>query len=161
MVASGTWSSTSSRSARCPSLAVLPADQHACQTYGLVPQSVYPETFHSSASSVLNTLVKSKLREHATILRELAASLRAGVKPGSVDDEQRMQDLLRAKKEELMQEIYSVLTAALGVPPRPDAPFQWEYYDEKDKYGKWEGTPTEFYRAFSGNCPVSLPSICR
>lgn len=125
------------------------------ETYGLVPQSVYPETFHSSASSVLNTLVKSKLREHATILRELAASLRAGVKPGSVDDEQRMQDLLRAKKEELMQEIYSVLTAALGVPPRPDAPFQWEYYDEKDKYGKWEGTPTEFYRAFSGNCPAA------
>lgn len=45
--------------------------------YGIVPQSVYPESTHSSLSGPLNALLKTKLREHALILRRAHANLRA------------------------------------------------------------------------------------
>ncbi|KAF8844688.1 peptidase C1B, bleomycin hydrolase [Paxillus ammoniavirescens] len=123
------------------------------ETYGLVPQPVYPESYHSSASSPLNTLLKTKLREHALTLRALSATLRADT---SISSEQA-QATLRAKKEQLMQEVYTVMTATLGVPPRPDVPFVWEYYNEDGKYCKWEGTPLEFYKAFTARYS---PSDC-
>ena len=97
----------------------------------------------------------TKLREHALTLRALSASLRADVTLPSV----QVQTTLRAKKEQLMQDIYTILTATLGVPPRPDVPFTWEYYDEAGKYSKWEGTPMEFYRAFTAKYAVCLPSL--
>ncbi|KAN0090884.1 Peptidase C1B, bleomycin hydrolase [Tylopilus felleus] len=115
------------------------------ETYGLVPQPVYPESFHSSASGPINTLLKTKLREHALTLRDLSTSLRAD----STLSTDQVQATLRAKKEQLMQEVYTIMTATLGVPPKPDAPFTWEYYNEDGKYGKWEGTPLEFYRMFT------------
>lgn len=115
------------------------------ETYGLVPQPIYPESFHSSASSPINTLLKMKLREHALTLRTLSSSLKA--------DHNISQELaistLRAKKEELMQEVYTIMSATLGVPPKPNAAFTWEYYTEDGKYAKWEGTPLEFYKAFT------------
>lgn len=110
-----------------------------------MPQPVYPESFHSSASGPINTLLKTKLREHALTLRDLSTSLRAD----STLSTDQVQATLRAKKEQLMQEVYTIMTATLGVPPKPDAPFTWEYYNEDGKYGKWEGTPLEFYRMFT------------
>jgi bleomycin hydrolase len=48
-----------------------------------------------------------------------------------------------------MQEVYTVMTATLGVPPSPDARFTWEYYEDgqggSGKAKVWEGTPREFY----------------
>jgi bleomycin hydrolase len=56
---------------------------------------------------------------------------------------------LRAKKEELLQEVYTVITATLGVPIRPDQIFTWEYYEDgpggNGKAKVWRGTPREFY----------------
>jgi bleomycin hydrolase len=116
------------------------------ETYGIVPQPVYPESYHSSLSSPLNALLKTKLREHALILRRLSSSLRteASLSPDVI------LATLRAKKEELMKEIYTVMTATLGVPPTPNDKFTWDYYDENGKAGQWEGTALEFYKAFSG-----------
>ena len=97
-------------------------------TYGLVPQSIYPESLHSSLSGPLNTLLKTKLREHALILRALADTLRfAHVK------EEVVIANLRTKKEELMKEIYHMMTATLGVPPHPNGRFVWEYIDADEK----------------------------
>ncbi|KAI6000615.1 peptidase C1B bleomycin hydrolase [Pisolithus albus] len=115
------------------------------ETYGLVPLPLYPESFHSSASSSLNKLLKLKLREHAITLRSLSATLRTN---SSFTSEQ-ISAMLRAKKEQLLQEVYTIMTATLGVPPKPDTPFTWEYYNEDGKYSKWEGTPLEFYKAFT------------
>ncbi|KAL4080374.1 peptidase C1B, bleomycin hydrolase [Scleroderma yunnanense] len=115
------------------------------ETYGILPQSLYPESFHSSASTSLNNLLKLKLREHALTLRALSVTLRAD--PSLSADQ--IITTLRAKKEVLMQEIYTVMTATLGVPPKPDVSFKWEYYNEDGKYSKWEGTPLEFYKAFT------------
>ncbi|KAH7913143.1 peptidase C1B, bleomycin hydrolase, partial [Hygrophoropsis aurantiaca] len=126
------------------------------ENYGLVPQPVYPESLHSSLSSPVNSLLKVKLREHALILRELSASLR---NDSSLSDETILATL-RAKKESLMKEVYTVMSATLGVPPKPDVPFTWEYYTEDGKYAKWEGTPIQFYKSFSGKyAPVESFSL--
>ncbi|KAK0212955.1 peptidase C1B, bleomycin hydrolase [Desarmillaria ectypa] len=109
------------------------------ENYGVVPQALYPESTHSSLSSPLNALLKTKLREHALILRALSSDLKAGAfSPAEI------QATLRAEKEKLMKEIYTIMTATLGVPPMPDKQFVWEYYDADGKAGRWEGTPIEF-----------------
>ncbi|KAI0699227.1 peptidase C1B, bleomycin hydrolase [Cytidiella melzeri] len=124
------------------------------ETYGVVPQAIYPESFHSSASSPLNSLLKTKLREHALVLRSLASSFRAST--GSSELTSSHLAALRAKKEELMKEVYTVMSAILGVPPLPEnggkAPkFVWEFYDKDGKPGSWEGTPKEFYEIAKGD----------
>ncbi|KAF9449174.1 peptidase C1B, bleomycin hydrolase [Macrolepiota fuliginosa MF-IS2] len=119
------------------------------ETYGIVPQSLYPESTHSSLSSPLNALLKSKLREHALILRDLAVSLR-----GAHVMEDTVLATLRAKKEELIREVYTIMTATLGVPPKPTRKFVWEYIDTDGKVGRWEGSPLEFYEEF-GTKPYS------
>ncbi|KAJ6499410.1 peptidase C1B bleomycin hydrolase [Mycena sanguinolenta] len=113
------------------------------ENYGLVPQSVYPESTHSSLSAPLNALLKTKLREDALILRRAYANLRAQ----SFSHEATIR-ALRLKKEELMKEIYTIMTATLGVPPSPEDKFTWDYYDVDGKPGSWEGTPKEFFKAF-------------
>ena len=121
-------------------------------TYGLVPQSIYPESIHSSHPGPLNSLLKTKLREHALILRALADTLRfAHVK------EEVVIANLRTKKEELMREIYHIMTATLGVPPHPKGRFVWEYIDADEKTGRWEGTPKDYYEQF-GSKPYSVSS---
>ncbi|KAF8198074.1 peptidase C1B, bleomycin hydrolase [Pholiota molesta] len=113
-------------------------------TYGLVPQSLYPESAHSSLSSPLNALLKTKLREHALILRTLADTLRsAHIK------EETVIATLRAKKEELIREVYNIMTATLGVPPNPNRRFVWEYIDSDEKVGRWEGSPKDFFEQFA------------
>lgn len=109
------------------------------ENYGVVPQALYPESTHSSLSSPLNALLKTKLREHALVLRALSSDLKAqALSPAAI------QATLRAEKEKLMKEIYTIMTATLGVPPMPDKQFVWEYYDADGKAGRWEGTPIEF-----------------
>ncbi|KAI0645742.1 peptidase C1B bleomycin hydrolase [Trametes meyenii] len=115
------------------------------ETYGVVPQPVYPESLHSSLSSPVNTLLKTKLREHALILRDLSASLRAN----TALSEEAVLGALRSKKEELLKEVYIVISATLGVPPRAEENFTWDYYDKEGKSGSWTGTPREFYKAFA------------
>ena len=112
--------------------------------YGLVPQSIYPESTHSSLSGPLNNLVKTKLREHALILRRLSASLGAALVPEDI-----ITATLRAKKEDLLKEIYIILTATLGVPPSTHNKFVWEYIDIDGKVGKWEGTPLDLAQSFT------------
>lgn len=108
----------------------------------MIPQPLYPESLHSSLSSPVNTLLKTKLREHALILRDLSASLRA-------DPAISADAALRSKKEALLKEVYVVMSATLGVPPRPDEKQTWDYYDKDGKPGSWTGTPREFYKAFA------------
>jgi bleomycin hydrolase len=118
--------------------------------YGILPQSVYPESLHSSLSGPLNTLLKMKLREHALILRNLYSELQStSLSSASI------KQVLRARKEKLMKEVYRIMTATLGVPPMPNTKFVWEYYDSDGKFGKWEGTPLQYFRVF-GKTPYSV-----
>ena len=113
------------------------------ENYGVVPKILYPESIHSSLSDPLTNLLNTKLREDTLILRKLAGSLRT-----SYVTEEQILITLRSKKEELMNEIYNILTATLGTPPAKDEKFVWEYTDTDGKAGRWEGTPIEFYKAF-------------
>lgn len=112
--------------------------------YGVVPQSVYPESLHSSLSGPLNNLLKRRLREHALILRRLASHLKdrnvVGVAALSA---------LRVEKEKLMKEIYTVMAATLGAPPSPDGAFTWDYYTQDGKAATWTGTPKQFFESFA------------
>ncbi|PSR71750.1 hypothetical protein PHLCEN_2v12354 [Hermanssonia centrifuga] len=116
------------------------------ETYGVVPQTVFPESLHSSLSSPLNALLKTKLREHALILRDLSSSLRSSPQHLS---EAAILSTLRSKKEELMKEVYTVMSATLGVPPSSESKFSWDYYDKDGKAGHWEGTPKDFYKTLA------------
>ncbi|KAJ7703304.1 bleomycin hydrolase [Mycena rosella] len=122
--------------------------------YGIVPQAIYPESTHSSLSGPLNALLKTKLREHALILRRASASLRTQSFP-----QEAIVSALRAKKEELMKEIYTIMTATLGVPPNPNDKFVWDYYDSDGKPGHWEGTPKEYFKAFASKPYSPLDSF--
>jgi bleomycin hydrolase len=95
------------------------------QQYGVVPQAIFPETHSSSKSSPLNKLLTTRLREHALILRRLHSSLAE-----SVLTKTEQLSVLRSRKEELMREVWNVLTVTLGVPPNPDEKFTWEYVDK-------------------------------
>jgi len=120
------------------------------ENYGIVPQSIYPESLHSSLSSPLNGLLKTKLREHALILRDLSASLCEV----NIVKETALATL-RAKKEELIREVYMIMTATLGVPPMPTRNFVWEYNDADGNAGRWEGSPQQLYKEF-GAKPYSV-----
>jgi len=101
--------------------------------YGVVPKSFMPETNSSSDSDSMNTLLVSKLREYAKLLRDRCAQ-------GSSEEE------LRKSKSELLEEFYRMLAIHLGKPPTN---FYWEWRD-KDKVFHRDGvmTPREFYKKY-------------
>ncbi|GAA6062670.1 hypothetical protein JCM10212_000570 [Sporobolomyces blumeae] len=133
--------------------------QALVSTFGLVPQSVYPESFNSSNTGRLDTLVTSKLREYALELRGLyAASMRS--LDESLDSKSHLEkkalaiQSARRRKEAQMEEVYRLLAIALGAPPKPTDTFTWEYYSKSDKkYHKVEATPLSFYK---DHCQVDL-----
>lgn len=105
------------------------------EKYGVVPKYVMPETFHSSNSNMMNNMLNLRLRNDAKILRDMNNK--------GID-----LDGLRAKKEEMMAEVYSILCYCLGEPPKH---FDFEYRDEDDKFHSDRNlTPVEFYNKYSG-----------
>ncbi|KAG0043045.1 hypothetical protein BGZ83_011894 [Gryganskiella cystojenkinii] len=104
--------------------------------YGVVPKSVYPESFSSSNSGKLNALVISKLRDHAVVLRRLAAL------GHSVEQ-------LRHEKEKSLKEIYNILAITLGEPPKGN--FTWAFRNKDKKYFEFENqTPQSYFREHIG-----------
>jgi bleomycin hydrolase len=124
----------------------------------VIPQTIYPESTHSSLSGPLNKLLKTKLREHALVLRDLSSSLRSSGQLSEGD----IIAALRSKKEDLLGEVYNVMSATLGVPPQPHDKFVWDYYDKDGKVGRWEGNAKQFYLVrqksyqFESNLPLFL-----
>ncbi|KAJ5575267.1 cysteine protease [Penicillium hetheringtonii] len=104
------------------------------QKYGLVPHALYPDNYNAQNSSKLNWLLTAKLREHALILRKLAA------KKG--DD--HAAHTLAVSKDRFLKEIHSIVTMLLGPPPNPDHKFGWQYYDSNGTARELRKTPLEF-----------------
>ena len=86
------------------------------------------------ASSKVDNIITSKIREFALILR-------AESKLKSVAS-------LRKMKSEMMAQIYSTLVLTCGSPPGPDETLKWDYYDSDGKFHSWKGTPKEYYAQF-------------
>ncbi|KAG0031775.1 hypothetical protein BGZ82_006833 [Podila clonocystis] len=106
------------------------------QRYGVVPKSVYPESYSSSSSGKLNALVISKLRDHAVVLRHLAAQ------GHSIED-------LRQEKEKSLKEIYNILAITLGEPPKK--PFTWAFRNKDKKLFQFANqTPQSFFKDHVG-----------
>jgi len=99
--------------------------------YGVMPKTFMPETANSNNSDPMNTLLASKLREYAKVIRDMN---------GSSEVE------LRKKKGELLQEFYKMLCINLGVPPEM---FQWEWRDKDGVFHrKGNISPVEFYNEY-------------
>ncbi|KAF9425271.1 hypothetical protein BGZ94_007681 [Podila epigama] len=104
--------------------------------YGVVPKSIYPESFTSSSTGKLNNLVISKLRDFAVVLRRLSAQ---GV---SIEK-------LREEKEKMLKEIYNIMAITLGEPPKK--PFTWSFRNKDKKYFEFTDlTPQSFFRDHVG-----------
>ncbi len=92
--------------------------------YGLVPQSVMPDTFNLKNTRWMNKQLAYKCRQGAMTIREMA-------KQGKTVAQ------LRKAKEEFLAEIYNLLGMFLGLPPTK---FSWAYWDDgpdkKKKGGK-------------------------
>lgn len=98
--------------------------------YGVVPKWIMPETFHSSATAKMVQLLTRKLRKDASVLRESAKNSKTETE-------------LRELKDEMLQEVYAILTRCLGNPPTE---FDFEYKDKDEKYFRVENlTPKTFY----------------
>ncbi|KAF2874630.1 bleomycin hydrolase [Massariosphaeria phaeospora] len=110
--------------------------------YGLVPQTLYPDSYNASNSSAMDRLITTKLREDAIRLRSLAAS---STSP----------EILRAtiatEKEKMLREVHLILTLMLGPPPAPDKAFVWEYYDRDSNLCTLRTRPTAFAKELSDN----------
>tara|TARA_B100002051_G_scaffold275879_1_gene321413 strand:+ start:65 stop:1405 length:1341 start_codon:yes stop_codon:yes gene_type:complete len=105
------------------------------EKYGVVPQSVMPESFQSSQSHMMNRFLTRKLREFAWTLREMN-------KKGAKVLE------LRKEKEKMMSVIYSMLCVCLGDPPEK---FDWQTRDKKKKFIRLTDlSPVDFYKKHSG-----------
>lgn len=105
------------------------------EKYGVVPQSVYPESVSSSSSRELNQYLNKILRQDAQILRELIAT---GADAGAV----------QSRKEDLLQEIFNFLAVNLGLPPRQ---FDFAYRDKDGQFHKDTAiTPQAFYDKYVG-----------
>jgi len=114
------------------------------EKYGAVPKSVMPETFHSSNTRKLNSILTSKLREFACQLRE-------GYQAGSTQNE------LTAKKEDMLYFIYTVLVKALGEVPET---FTYTYRNKDDEYCRIKDiTPQAFFKEYVGWDLTSLVSL--
>ena len=105
------------------------------QKYGVVPQTVMPETFNSSNSTEINKQLNLKLRKDAVELRELVAA-----KKNDAD--------IQKAKEKMLNEIYRMLAYTFGEPP---ASFDFEYRDTDNNYHRIENiTPQEFFKKYVG-----------
>ena len=105
------------------------------EKYGVVPQSVMPETQSSSSSRSMNSLIVLKLRSSAHHLRTLHEK-------GASEDE------LRKVKLDVLQTVHRMLCIHLGKPP---VAFSWAWRD-KDKQFHRRGTitPKIFYDDYVG-----------
>lgn len=126
--------------------------------YGVIPKSVYNESFNSSNTDDMNKIINYKLREYALLLT----------------NEKNLKKR-HTMKNEMMSSLYDILCKMLGSPQQPNDTFVWEYSERLDytdmieretKRTKLEDgfstyqtkkviktTPIEFYKKF---VPVDL-----
>ena len=96
--------------------------------YGIVPDQIYPDSFNTTTSRIMNKMVNFKLREYAMTLRNALS---------------KGEDITEMKLD-MQKEIYRLLTMFLGNPPKPNEEFTWEFYDKDGKYQSIKSTPKTF-----------------
>ena len=103
------------------------------EKYGVVPQTVMPETYNSSNTARINKLLDRTLRSDAVRLRAMAVD--------GADLEQ-----LRAAKETMLSGVYRMLVMNYGEPPTE---FEYRYKIEDSLLSDPKTyTPQSFYKEF-------------
>lgn len=99
--------------------------------YGVVPQSVMPETAHSNNTSAMTSLIKERLRKGGYQLREMIAA-------------KEKEAAVRTEKITILKDIYRILALCLGEPP---VQFTWRYTDKDGNIRELKDyTPMQFYK---------------
>ena len=111
--------------------------------YGIVPKTIYAESFNSSVSDEMNQVLTDKLAQFANEIR--LSDLK--------DQELRLKVL-----QEMLPVIYQILSNFMGEPPGPDSEFNWEYHEvsehtqqvrQKGEYHLVKSlTPITFYKTY-------------
>ncbi|KAL2183207.1 hypothetical protein L209DRAFT_758681 [Thermothelomyces heterothallicus CBS 203.75] len=83
--------------------------------YGIVPQGLYPDSFSAGASSTLNSILFTKLREYALVLQHFLFSSSSSSSSS-----------LSETKAKVLREIHTILTLTLGHPQSAEGDFTWE-----------------------------------
>jgi bleomycin hydrolase len=109
--------------------------------YGLCPQVLYPDSFNAKSSGAINSLITTKLREDAIILRNIANGPSTSI---------------AAIKEKMMREIHLILILTLGPPPSPDTDFTWSYCDKNGKAQELITTPLDFAKELSSSYSIRV-----
>jgi bleomycin hydrolase len=115
------------------------------QKYGLVPQSLYPDSFNATSSMAMDRIITTKLREDAIRLRTLASD---------ASSPEEVRDVVAAEKEKMLREIHLILTLMLGPPPAPTKAFTWEFYDRDGNFCSIKTRPTAFAKELSDSRTV-------
>ncbi|GMM35911.1 bleomycin hydrolase [Saccharomycopsis crataegensis] len=108
------------------------------EKYGIVPNTVFPDAYSATSSGTLNLVLVNKLKQDALVLRKLVTNKRTS-----------KEEILELK-EKYLKEVYKVLTLTLGVPPKADESFSWEFVDKFDNFHRIDVTPVEFFKKFVG-----------
>lgn len=96
--------------------------------YGIVPKSVFPETFASSNTYEINQILSRLLRKFYLDLQEI-----------NDDDKNNL-------KNKYLEEAYTIIATVYGVPPET---FDFEYTDKNKTYHIDKNmTPKEFYNKY-------------
>jgi len=103
---------------------------HLVKKYGIVPKDCMPETYQSSNTATMNSLINTRLRRFAQEVRNLSA----------IGKEEEIYPL----KEALMSEMYGFLCTCFGVPPKT---IRFSYADKDgDVHHMQEMTPLSFFK---------------
>jgi len=108
--------------------------------YGLVPQTLYPDSWNAMNSSAMDTLLTTKLREDGIRLRALKSKSEGSATSATS---------IATAKEKMMQEVIRILTLTLGPPPSATEKFTWEFYDKKHQFKTLSLSPLEFARSLN------------
>ena len=94
--------------------------------YGVVPKDSFPETFQSSNTREIDSLLNKLVRKFAFEIRSLNGNF----------------DEIQNRKDRLMRNIYKILCSSFGVPPKNIC---FEYVDKNNNYHNIKYiTPQEF-----------------
>ncbi len=99
------------------------------EKYGVVPKEIMPETANTSNTRMMNKILNSLVRQYAAELRRLA-------------DQGKKESQLRARKKEMLKDVYRLLILHFGTPPER---FTWRYEDKDKNIIEKSYTPLEFY----------------
>ena len=81
----------------------------------------------------MDTIITTKLREDALVLRSLANNKSPEAKSS-----------IGGAKDKMMREIHLILTLTLGPPPNPTKEFTWDYSCKQDKLHTVKISPLKF-----------------